>query len=291
MTRIDAEDDDLGMVRPARPSTGGSRRATFERRSSPFGKVNEVLLLGTCELASDSESLESLSHKPGYFSLIDFVGLSSRRLVSVRARPFSSMVNTTEVRGFSLADSEIDPSDVLPMRLSGEQVRGACVTLLLLVSSSIALEEAYILRGRAPPVVLLLCRPSLLGAIKVSVVETVSVRECIGCIVSEFSTFCKSSESRRPLPDDFLKMLRDGAGRGSVLVSCRGALCTAGELYTSDGSTPDELASSIGGWEKVTECWTWEALAGRRLGVCIAKPVIAGVLKDTDCTVEVCILG
>lgn len=61
-TFIEAADEVRGMLRPSRPSIGGSSFAIFGFRSSPFVKVNDVLRLGIFFSPSDSSSsLESLS--------------------------------------------------------------------------------------------------------------------------------------------------------------------------------------------------------------------------------------
>ena len=120
---IEAADPDRGMLRPSRSSTGGSSLAAFDLRSSRLSKMKDEGLLGICSLASDSASLESLSNSAGYRSRIDLVGLSSKRFVSVRALPFSSIVRITDVLCLGFP-SDIEPRDGRPKRLAGEAVRG-----------------------------------------------------------------------------------------------------------------------------------------------------------------------
>lgn len=172
---MDADDPERGIVRPSRFSTGGSKRATFGLRSSLLSKMKEEGLLGMCSLALDSASLESLSKRAGYRSLIDLVGLFSIRFVSVRAMPFSSTVRMTDVLCFGLP-SEADPSEGRPTRLTGEAVRGIWFTLLLRLNASVPLKVIKTLFECAGPVVLLRCRFVLERVVLVSVEEIVLLR-------------------------------------------------------------------------------------------------------------------
>jgi len=84
---------------PSRFSSGASSLAALVLRSSPVVNEKDAFLLAGSSLPSESSSRESLSKSPGYLSCIDLVGLTvSGFFVTVRARPFSSIVSMTEAR-------------------------------------------------------------------------------------------------------------------------------------------------------------------------------------------------
>jgi hypothetical protein len=201
---IEEDDPERGMLKPSRFSTGGSNFAALDRRSSRFSKMKEEGRLGVCSLPSDSSSLESLSNKAGYRSLMDLVGLSSTRLVSVRARPFSSTVRMTDVLKRGLL-SDIDPREGLPNRFTGDAVRG---TWLLI--DSITLAEKLALFGRVAPVVFARCKFELGRLAVVSVDEIVSDRVCVAAPFSfdwlSFTATC-----------DLVFLVRLGGGRTGEL--------------------------------------------------------------------------
>ena len=124
MTLTEALECDRGRLNPSKFSIGASSLAAFDLRSSPLVKLNEALQLGGSALSSELSSLESLSNKPGYLSRAVFVGLllPAFLVVSVRARPFSSMVKMTEALCARGLVSEMGPKGVLPIRFSGDTV-------------------------------------------------------------------------------------------------------------------------------------------------------------------------
>lgn len=133
----DADEFERGRCRFSRSSRGGSSFATLECLSSPLLWPSELLRLGHCDVERDntgvSESLSDSSHRDGYLSLADLVGLDSTTRVSVRARPFESTVRITEVRSAGFGVSAIEDNEARLMRslFSGEDRLGRLAVELL----------------------------------------------------------------------------------------------------------------------------------------------------------------
>jgi len=162
---MEADEFDLGRCNPSKFSRGGSSLAILLCLSDVRDEEKEVFTLGALrELLSESVSESESSQRLGYRHFKSaLVGLkSSITRVSALALPSLSIVSTTEVRdrasclfGVSAMGANATLGSRL-LRLVGDGLRAIPAAELLRVNES---SEAYMLCGRATPVVLLLRTP------------------------------------------------------------------------------------------------------------------------------------